>query len=82
MGCGCVNRRGLTHMGATLSFPSVGQIKGRLGVLLSCSHGRLRRGLLDSVLVWAVITRTAHFSADALCCCASCRAKGKMPAEQ
>lgn len=58
MGCGCVRGRDLTHVGASLSFPGVVQIRGSLWHFFLSSHGFPQGGLLDSIVVWVVIWLT------------------------
>lgn len=71
MGCGCVNRRALTHAGATLPFPGVVQIRERLWGFSLAPRGSSRASFLTALWFGLSSQLTAHFSTDVLCHCAS-----------
>lgn len=67
-GCGCVNSRDLTHMGAALPSPDVTQIGGGCRAS-ACSCGPSSQGFLTALWFELSSQITTHFSTDSLCGC-------------
>lgn len=83
MGCGCVNRRDLTQVGAALPFPGGVQIRRRLWGFSPAPVGPSGEAFLTALWFGLSSQLTTHFSTDALCHSAHPgRAVGKTPAEQ